>query len=534
MYSRREIRRTLAAMIMLFAIMVAGAFGETYYVDESVSVSGDGSSWGVALKTIQEGIDECLASSDIVKVAQGTYVESIALKSGITLEGGYRASYEGDTARNPATYKSTINGSQTAGVISCNHVADVAIDGFTITNGMAESGGAIYCNDSSPTVSNCEITGNSAEKGGGVYCDDSASPSFTDCIIAGNEATSDGGGIYSNSNSSPSFRDCVIADNSATGDGGGVFCDNASPSVRLTNCLIIDNSSGGDGGGVFCDSASPDIINCTFSGNVAAGLGGALFMDSNCEPKVVNSILWGDSSDEDDSFNEIGGADEWKNSITITHSNVQQDGFGSGDGCTPDDDDNINCEPEFVSRGGNTNYDGYFLDQGDSPSISSGDNEEEPYGGTSNPEYSTDVSGHLDMTGGEGDHVDMGYHYDYCGCSYIELISFTARSELSSIVLTWETGAEIRNAGFFIYRAVAETGDYIRISGLIVAEGSSAFGASYTFVDSDVEPGLAYEYWLVDIETSGKWAAHGPVSARLPMSLELFDLPVAQEAMRLR
>jgi len=121
MYLQRELRLTLAAMITLFAIIVAGAFGETYYVDQNVS-GGDGSGdrWTNAVETTQKGIDKSSTSSDTVRVAQGAYVENIILDSGITLEGGYRASYDGDTVRNPAIYKSTIDANQTAGVISCN------------------------------------------------------------------------------------------------------------------------------------------------------------------------------------------------------------------------------------------------------------------------------------------------------------------------------------------------------------------------------------------------------------------------------
>ena len=37
------------------------------------------------------------------------------------------------------------------------------------------------------------------------------------------------------------------------------------------------------------------------------------------------------------------------------------------------------------------------------------------------------------------------------------------------------------------------------------------------FVDTEVKPGVTYEYYLVDIETSGKQTWHGPVSARVPI-----------------
>ena len=124
--------------------------------------------------------------------------------------------------------------------------------------------------------------------------------------------------------------------------------------------------------------------------------------------------------------------------------------------------------------------------------------------------------------------IDMGYHYPegYDGedDTYIELVSFEARADGSIIMLTWETGTEIDNAGFVLFRTVPGARDVSQVSGLIAAEGTPASGASYTFTDGYIEPSTTYDYWLVDIETSGKWTAHGPASARLPMQLELHHL----------
>ncbi len=97
--------------------------------------------------------------------------------------------------------------------------------------------------------------------------------------------------------------------------------------------------------------------------------------------------------------------------------------------------------------------------------------------------------------------------------NYIRLESFEAHARGRNIVLTWETGAEIDNAGFLIYRY--DGNERKAISRLIEAEGSAAAGASYRFVDSNVRPGVTYQYWLVDIDTNGTWTAHGPVRARI-------------------
>ena len=107
--------------------------------------------------------------------------------------------------------------------------------------------------------------------------------------------------------------------------------------------------------------------------------------------------------------------------------------------------------------------------------------------------------------------------------SKVELVSFDANPSGSAILVTWETGAEVDNAGFALFREAAGTQDYLQITDLIPAQGTPTSGASYSFTDTDVVRGVTYDYWLVEVETSGKWTAHGPASARLPETAPIID-----------
>ena len=96
----------------------------------------------------------------------------------------------------------------------------------------------------------------------------------------------------------------------------------------------------------------------------------------------------------------------------------------------------------------------------------------------------------------------------------IELSSFTASADRGVVVLSWETGAEIDNAGFNLYRAESENGEYEIVNSTIIsAEGSMYEGASYELTDNDVENRNTYYYKLEDIDTNGTTTTHGPVSA---------------------
>jgi len=151
------------------------------------------------------------------------------------------------------------------------------VQGFTITNGYGGNGGGVYCDGSSPTISNCNIVGNYGF-GGGIYCLNS-SAEITNCVITDNNAPCEfydplwicfeGGGIALGS-SSPIIRNCVISGNRTSAHGGGVYCYRGNPVIE--NCTIVGNFAYGEGGGLKCFRDSVVTVrNCILSGNTASG-----------------------------------------------------------------------------------------------------------------------------------------------------------------------------------------------------------------------------------------------------------------------
>jgi hypothetical protein len=95
----------------------------------------------------------------------------------------------------------------------------------------------------------------------------------------------------------------------------------------------------------------------------------------------------------------------------------------------------------------------------------------------------------------------------------IALSSFDVTPANGKITLEWSTASEIDNAGFNIYRAEGN-GGYVQINTkLIPAEGTPTEGASYEFIDEDVENRQRYWYMLEDVDLNGVSTIHGPVKA---------------------
>jgi PKD repeat protein len=210
--------------------------GPTIYVDgTNGSDTNDGLSWATAVKTIQKGLDLAAATASTVWVANETY----------TGAGNKDLDFRGKAA-----HLKSVGGAANC-IIDCENSgrgfyfgsgedANSVVEGFTIRNGDADYGGAVYCKDSSPTITNCTFSGNSADSGGAVYCYYSSSPTFTNCTISDNWTGGFGGGICCTYNSSPTMSSCTIMSNTAS-YGGAVECYENSMPV-LNNTILWGNT----------------------------------------------------------------------------------------------------------------------------------------------------------------------------------------------------------------------------------------------------------------------------------------------------
>ncbi len=290
------------------------------FVDSSVEVPGDGTSWAAAFDTLTEALATAVESEGGVAeiwVASGRYTPAPALSEdrtssfelvdGVALRGGFTGNEVCLSDRIPTTQPSVLSGDiegndfgggpqlepgvsnfeNSVHVVTAIGVGPTTLlEGFTIsggnanipTNGLPDQvGGGIYMTNSGPTISDCTVEGNFAsESGGGMYIDDS-SPTITQCDFNSNGASS-GGGIF-NESSSPALQLCTFAGNFASfpgqsfgGAGGGMMSSGGSPTV--TACEFLSNFAEDAGGGISVESGNVVIVNSIFRSNEAGTCGG--------------------------------------------------------------------------------------------------------------------------------------------------------------------------------------------------------------------------------------------------------------------
>jgi cytoskeletal protein CcmA (bactofilin family) len=83
-----EIEDTVTNLVSYYAINFLNSQNPAVFVNSNVSASGNGRSWGTAVKTLQEAIEIAQRTGERIHVAQGTY-DGVEIGQGIRIIGGF-------------------------------------------------------------------------------------------------------------------------------------------------------------------------------------------------------------------------------------------------------------------------------------------------------------------------------------------------------------------------------------------------------------------------------------------------------------
>ncbi len=176
------------------------------------------------------------------------------------------------------------------------------LSGVTIRNCISDRGGAIFCANASPSISQCIIENNIAQYGGGIYSELQA-PFISFSTIRDNTASDAGGGIYCSRIATMQISTNLITENTAgtssiAGIGGGIYLEQITESVSFFNNTIDNNHAQGSpgnpgmGGGIAAHHInSTTIQNCILSNNTAEQGAGLHMSDCTAKSLVYSDIF---------------------------------------------------------------------------------------------------------------------------------------------------------------------------------------------------------------------------------------------------
>jgi len=325
-----------AALLLALVLPTTAAHAEDLHVDTRNAGTENGTA-SRPYRTIGAAV-KAASAGDRIKVAAGTYAESLHIKKDLTVEGGfpgaapeaYEAGSEGDfAASNPSQHESVVRGNASAPVIFADGTIETTFEGLVITGGkqgiLAESypeanarvivrrsriesngnpsvnGGGIRAR-AELLVEDSIVRGNTGERGSGIVAGPARSVVLR-TVVEGNISHGDhGGGIYAAG--VIDVVGCVVRDNTVGktagyGWGGGLLFFNQGTKATVTDTEVRANFSPTKGSGVFVDDgAEATLRNVLIADNRCAKEGGALYVDGDTEGhgskvKLINVTIAG-------------------------------------------------------------------------------------------------------------------------------------------------------------------------------------------------------------------------------------------------
>lgn len=279
--------RYASIMVVLLCCLATGVSATVIHVD--INGGGDFSAIKPAVAVADSG--------DTIVVAPGTYTGSDNTEIDFV---GTHIVLVSEDVQSPAL--TVIDCENTDRAFSFMNGEDYhcVVEGFTITRGRADQGGAVFCGGCGPIFHNCIFDDNHADSfGGAIYIGTNSEIQLIECEFLGNHADTDGGAIYA-TGALPIIRSNVFEGNNAAQEGGAIAVKFGTWAT-IAGCEFLGNSSGVGGGAIYAGmtgplapgGGSPDrdrisgtvVKNSSFYENTS-GRGGGLYINAFSEVSV--------------------------------------------------------------------------------------------------------------------------------------------------------------------------------------------------------------------------------------------------------
>ncbi|VAX21023.1 hypothetical protein MNBD_IGNAVI01-403 [hydrothermal vent metagenome] len=319
-------------------------YAEIFYISQSngYDEKGNGSRenpWKTIINAFNKVNNESENHVIAFFIAEGIYSGStIEMRQFIDLFGGFDSkTWERDIYRN----STILDGKHKHRVVL--GADNSRIDGFTITNGFADSdGGGILCDDTAPVISNCFIVNNFADKpdnfndtrihqqgnnGGGVACLYNATPEIKNNLFYNNKTSIGDGGALSfygwvrkrhgtdrriENNFMVGYVRPVVQNNvfvenisgvddsnrTRSSNGGAISCSNEARPIIENNIIASNRAKGNsDAGGIYAEYFSyPTIKGNWIVGNISDDDGGGIYIMRQSHALITDNFIAGNST----------------------------------------------------------------------------------------------------------------------------------------------------------------------------------------------------------------------------------------------
>jgi len=238
------------------------------------------------------------SEGSIVLIAPG--VTNIVLTSGeITIDKSLTVTGNG-------LINTTINANGASRIFNITD-GNVIINDFTLTNGLADNGGAIMIAGADVTINACTISNSTANgasgSGGAIYVGAGADVTVLNSTISGNTANRAGGGIEAIAGTSTTLTNVNLVSNNAgvapavaaPGNGGGLHITGAG-NADINGGTVNLNTAAAEGGGLWNGAGTMNIDGTTINGNIASGVaadngGGGIYNLNNGTLNIDNATI---------------------------------------------------------------------------------------------------------------------------------------------------------------------------------------------------------------------------------------------------
>ena len=313
-------------------VVIGSLPSNTYFISTTGSDTAIGTS-AQPLKTISEALTRA-CDGDTVILEDGRHFENVIINSeSPKLTIGSRYLLDGDTnhIRNAIVDGMDLNPVFTINTNNQGVTDTVRLNGFTVTNGLANSGwnggGGISIRWSNASVNNMRIVENrSGQNGGGIGVWESQIK-MKNVLIKDNFATNQGGGLHLQYINNDLIQSNVRIVGNRASEGGGLYyardLGQQGQLYELDGFQIINNFATGSGGGVYinCWSGSADLqlSNSKIIGNVAGNEAGAIYVQTtNADVNFVNLIVARNEA------NHAGAIKVNNSKLNLIHSTLYQ------------------------------------------------------------------------------------------------------------------------------------------------------------------------------------------------------------------